>query len=349
MNKPKLKILITGASGFSGHHMARLFAKEFDVVTHAHHQKITNRMAVYDFYGDLSNKFTTQLILEDVQPDVIIHCAGRVPAKSQNISKDDFIRCNHVTTASIVSVASEMMEKPHIILPSTAAVYPVEDFSKFEMSLEWFFDNKLCIQSLAETDIKSLSDMSDYGLSKRLSEEALESYRGPWTVFRKPTVVGTHDERGNFVYQSIFHVLNGSEFGFNDEDIPADNLGHIREYITVQDIYYAMYLAITNKQSYGQIFNISASEPMSGYEVLKNVAEFMSVGLQRNVFDVVTPSPEHINMKTVVIMDTSQARRILNYQPVTDAKQVFSAVSKLYCNPEQINDHKATLKSILAL
>jgi len=320
----EMTILITGANGFAGSWMAKLF-KDRKYTSKYFHKPVRVYMHTRAD-GDLTSPKETKHLLDKTRPDIILHCAGRVPKKGATITEQDYHIGNVVTFDNIVSASQKMNYKPHIILPGSAAVYPVQKFALQEATLaDWDLNPKL-VRSLTEKDQQDLSLMSPYGRSKAISEQVLQEYDSPWTVLRKPTILAPFDTRGNFAYEAAYHILNHTVFG-EDERFPVANLGHIREYVCILDMFKAVSLTMTNPDSHNHIFNIGPTKPNSGFDVI-NIMRKLYNDTHRIKMPKFNLEKEFIYLNTAVATDSSKAKEILLYTPDHINKQVFQDVGQ---------------------
>jgi len=132
----KNKILITGAAGFVGSHLAPyLESKKYEVVVLVKNKKerlqlnIKGRVVV----GDLSKKGKWQKEIHGV--DVIVHLAAQISAKKASL----FYKNNSVATKNLIAAAKKNNIN-NVILFSSAAVTSIrlDDYAKTKKDQEIF-------------------------------------------------------------------------------------------------------------------------------------------------------------------------------------------------------------------
>ena len=135
MSAARGHVLVTGAGGFIGGHIARRFASAGWKVTglvHRRHPKDPVPGAEY-VTGDISDSDGLRLQVEALAPDVIVHAA----ALASDVGPDSlFRRLNYGPVVTLAPLA-----KRKFVFISTADVYGIRDFSGEDVSTLKFDDN----------------------------------------------------------------------------------------------------------------------------------------------------------------------------------------------------------------
>lgn len=161
----KKTVLITGARGFLGRFVAQHFSSiGFNVVGIGHGTwKVDEyrRWGINFWYmGDITVEL---LVACDVQPDVVVHCAGSGSVSySMSNPYEDYIR-TVASTAAVLEYIRLHSSKTVLVYPSSAAVY-----------------GKVSRLPIQETD--SLKPISPYGIHKHMAEELCQSYAGNFNI-----------------------------------------------------------------------------------------------------------------------------------------------------------------------
>jgi len=151
--------IVTGAYGFLGRHVARVFSENGYTVTGLGHG--TWLRSEWQNWG-LSDWHSCNLSMESLstyvqQPDVVVHCAGSGSVGySLTHPKQDFERT--------VSTTLTVLEFLRLHSPGTAFVYP---------SSAAVYGN---VAILPITESSSLDPISPYGVHKKITEELIQSY-----------------------------------------------------------------------------------------------------------------------------------------------------------------------------
>ena len=128
-------VLVTGAGGFVGGHIARRFAAEGWKVTGLVHRRQPKDPAPGAEYvaGDMSDSSGLRRQVEAIAPDVIVHAA----ALASDVGPDSLFRkLNYEPVVTLAPLA-----KRKFVFISTADVYGIRDFSGEDVSTLKFDDN----------------------------------------------------------------------------------------------------------------------------------------------------------------------------------------------------------------
>ncbi|MEO8116850.1 MAG: SDR family oxidoreductase, partial [Bacteroidota bacterium] len=180
-----MRILITGANGFLGSHLAHFFSqKKVDVYT-------TGRGPCRDIQikgnadyreADLTNKKNVEALIQSIVPDVIIHNAAMSKPNDCHIYREECLQLNVEATRYLLEAASALTpwKKVHFIFLST-------DFIFGENGPH------------AEDDIPN--PLNFYGASKLMAEKVISAATIPCTIVRPVFVYGPVWEgtRGGFI------------------------------------------------------------------------------------------------------------------------------------------------------
>jgi nucleoside-diphosphate-sugar epimerase len=187
------KVLVTGASGFIGSHVAEALVARGDevaaLVRPSSRADWLRSLGVSLAYGDLSDP--DALRAATAGRSVVYHVAGLTRA----LRAKDLFRVNEQGVQNVA--CAEQLDPPVlIVLSSLAAAGPSP-------------------RGRPRTDADPLHPVSKYGRSKRAGELAAErfAHRVPITVVRPPIVFGERDRAGLGMFKSIartgFHLVPG--------------------------------------------------------------------------------------------------------------------------------------------
>ena len=135
MTSPAGHVLVTGAGGFIGGHVARRFATEgWRVTGLVHRRKPADPVPGADYVtGDISDAASLRELVGSLAPDVIVHAA----ALASDVGPDKLFR--RLNYESVVTLAPLARRK--FVFISTADVYGIRDFSGEDVSTLRFDDN----------------------------------------------------------------------------------------------------------------------------------------------------------------------------------------------------------------
>ena len=164
-----MNILITGATGFIGRHLASRLAKGSPrvrcLVRDNSDISCLRNLNVDLFYGDLLSKDSLGVALDKV--DVIYHLAGEVYSRK----KDDYYKGNILATQNLLEACKERSPKRIIFLSSVGVYKPVTTETLL-------------------TEESECKPITFYGKSKLDAEELIKKSNIPWVIIRAPVIYG---------------------------------------------------------------------------------------------------------------------------------------------------------------
>jgi UDP-glucose 4-epimerase len=114
-----MKILLTGKTGFLGRHLDKFFSEK-DVELHATVRRIEDKNGEFDHVLDLTDRYAVKSLLNDVQPEVIIHFAANPTTRLDEDNPTLITTNNMVSTQNLVHYAPENCQ---FIFASSILVY----------------------------------------------------------------------------------------------------------------------------------------------------------------------------------------------------------------------------------
>ncbi len=180
------RLLITGASGFLGYHLLRVAAKDWEVygITNSNSFDFVNTVGVS---CDICNYIRLGNLIEDIEPDAIIHTAAISDANFCQQNKELSHEVNVEATKNLAGIACDY-NIPFAFISS-----------------DLVFDGKKGMYK--EEDDKN--PVSIYGEQKALAEEeVLEIYPGA-VVFRLPLMFGYPEANSsNYLVKFLLQIRN---------------------------------------------------------------------------------------------------------------------------------------------
>ena len=229
------KVIITGANGFIGSHVAMRFHE----LGHEVYGLDINKGVERPYNTIQVDLFSDQLrqIIQDIQPDIIVHCAGAadVPRSEEDPGLDYDINTSLVHHLLTVLVHLNMMET-RVIQLSSAAVYGEPS-------------------SLPIKEKAGIHPLSPYAMHKRLAEEICEFYSirygMPIKVLRIFSAYGPGLKKQIFSDMYRKYVRNGclEMLGTGDES---------RDYIYIDDLAQAIVKIALSENEAFDIINVAS-------------------------------------------------------------------------------------------
>jgi nucleoside-diphosphate-sugar epimerase len=180
-----MKVLVTGATGFVGSHLAEALRRRGDEVTalarSASKAAALAPLGVRVVPGDLHDRAALQHAAEG--QDVVYHVAGVVAARSEA----DFMAANRDGTRNLVEALGLTGTGRLVFVSSMAAAGPT-------------------IKGRPLRGDEAPRPVTAYGRSKLAAEQAVTASALPWTIVRPPMVYGPRD-------QEVLKVFRLARFG----------------------------------------------------------------------------------------------------------------------------------------
>ena len=189
------KILLTGATGFIGSHLAETLVRRGKEITclvrRSSRLELLKPLNVQFAYGDIADP--DDLSAAVAGQDIVYHLAGCTRA----IDVKQYYRVNVLGVRNLMQVCARQTTPPLVVLVSSlAAAGP-------------------SLRGRIRTESDSTAPVSHYGRSKRLGELSAERFadRVPVTIVRPPIVLGQHDRTGLGMFWGVdrfrVHMIPG--------------------------------------------------------------------------------------------------------------------------------------------
>lgn len=291
-----MEILVTGAAGFVGSHVARELAQRGHSVTAAdmfldrlypNEQKIRNwdelgsisqiRRVVVDLRGDLSGLSSKY--------DVIVNEAGMPGLMTSWTEFDSYLSCNIKLVENLISHFNH--EDLHLVQISTSSVYGLE----------------------ATGDESSrLQPTSPYGVSKLAAEELVRTYSRTqglnYTILRYFSVFGP-GQRPDMAYNRIIKAISSGDpvtiFGDGNQTRTNTYVGDIA----------AITSDVAEAQPRNDVFNISGREQVRLLDAVRIIED--KLGVKANLHFSEKRPGDQLTTSGVI----EKAVKVLGYNPKT--------------------------------
>jgi GDP-4-dehydro-6-deoxy-D-mannose reductase len=244
-------ILITGANGFVGNHLARELAKNsYSVIGIGGQQGTTEQSPDLSSYQvvDLNDADAVDAI-DFTAVDGIIHLAGLAAVGPSFDDPMLYVSVNIGLEVNLFEAALKQGATPRFLVISSGALYDATS-------------------PLPLTEASNVIPSSPYAVSKIGQEQMAQYYtgRGFECVIARPfNHIGPGQGPG-FIVPDLAEQLIKVEKG-GDDKVLAGNLDAERDYTDVRDIARAYRLLLESGKS-GEIYNICSGKPRSGHEIL---------------------------------------------------------------------------------
>ncbi|MBI5684652.1 MAG: SDR family oxidoreductase [Verrucomicrobia bacterium] len=298
------KLLVTGASGLLGSHVARRAAGRFDTLG------VFQSFQPPDFPGrleslDLADAAAVRSRLDDFRPELIIHCAALADADRAQREPDLARRLNVDATATLAQAARRLGAK--LLFVSTDLVF---DGRKGAPYVE---DDPPCPLSL-------------YGQTKLEAEQAVRAGCDAWLIARTSLIVGPSPRGNRGLDEKLGLALREGRAVklFVDE---------FRCPITAGDLAAAM-LELADSPHTG-VFHLVGSERLSRYEIGMRLARRFGWSTETIEAKSTRDVPMNPPRPADLVLDNAKARQALKtpLRGLTDALASLSGNSWGGCPP----------------
>ncbi|MCX6792805.1 MAG: UDP-glucose 4-epimerase GalE [Candidatus Falkowbacteria bacterium] len=322
----KQAILITGAAGYIGSHVAKhLLANDFKVIVldnlsrgYREAIEILQKDSDLEFVeGDILDPNVLNDIFKQNKISAVIHCAALCMPDESVAKPFEYYQTNLLGTVNILESMARA-KVSNIIFSSTAAVYGEA-------------------QELPINETHQTKPISPYGVSKLLAEQAIALYKDlhniNYVIFRffnvcgasSDGLIGDSKKPSQLLMQNAVRGALGIEpFSYTCPKVDTPDGTPIRDYIDVEDLALAHQSALeylaTNNES--QLINLGSGQGFSVKQIITQVERTMGVLLEKNQ---ARPRPAEYS---AVYANISKALEIIKWQPKKSLeKSVISLVN----------------------
>jgi len=259
-----VRALVTGGTGFLGHHLVtRLLAEGCDVaVTSIPGDPLLSRLpsGVRGYGYDVRDADASALALREQHPDVVFHLAALLRGRSLAA----LLAVNAGGTDVLLAAAREMVAPPRVVIPGSASEYGVPDGER----------------PLVEED--PLRPISPYGISKAAQTLTGLSYARrnevPVIVGRVFNMSGPGEPRSMLCGALASQVAEIESRGRSGA-VSVGNLSPFRDYLDVRDVVGALW-NLANSGEPATVYNICSGTARQVAEVADHLVSLSRVPVE---------------------------------------------------------------------
>jgi nucleoside-diphosphate-sugar epimerase len=280
------KILITGATGFIGYHLAKYCLKlNWSVTSISTKKPIKTRKLknveylICDLYN--KNKLNKKLSLDF---DYVVNLDGYVDHSNRDrIIKSHYIGCKNLST----------------ILLNTK----IKKFIQVGSSIEY---GKIRSPQLENKNNKQRT-FSAYGEAKLKSTKFLlnlsKKFNFPVTVIRLYLVYGPYQDINRVIPITILNSLKNKKFNCS--------LGtQLRDFTYIDDVIIGIIKILKSNKSSGEIFNIGTGKPVQIKQVIKKICKIIGKG--KPIFGKINFRSDEI---VKLYPNINKIQKVINWKP----------------------------------
>lgn len=266
-----MRVLITGINGFIGAHMANKFMNMGHEVIGIDRTSSKGDIKVYDvdmLLGDIVS------VLNDVKPELIVHCAGLANVTySMDHPEEDFKANTWMVYRLLSAMKKGGLQKTRFVLFSSAAVYGQPE--KLPISEEDF-----------------LNPISPYALHKKMAEDIckyfITKHNFDIRILRVFSAYGPGLKKQIFwdMHQKILNTGKLELFGSGNES---------RDYIYIDDLTEAVYLISMDREKKHTVWNVANGTEITIKKVAETFAEAEHLSRDKIVFSGQIRSGDPVN------------------------------------------------------
>ncbi len=299
------KVLITGATGFIGHHLVRYLAASGALVHGVSRAGAPGFSEGQCFVCDVSDRARVIEIIREVCPSYIFHLAAN---KARSAEIKDFRQCldeNVIGTLNLLEACQLSSCAPRFITLGTCEEYGGADAPYFETMRE--------------------SPVSAYSYSKVAVTQLLQTFHRihgfPAVMLRVSLAYGPGQSDGMFLPTLIRSLISGQRFAMSRGE-------QTRDYVYIDDVIAALFRAAVCSDATGQVINIVSGEPSRIVDVAKSVADLIGNRVETllDIGKIKYRQGEAMNYWA----DRSKAKHLLGWEPIVTLRDGLARTVEYY-------------------
>lgn len=286
-------VLITGAGGFIGGHLAATLKEAGANIVSADRKSSLDHQAVDVTQPDQVEKIFKYAFASYNKPvEYVFHLAGQKSAALARENPADALKTGFHGTLNILEACRMSGAVKKVILISSLAVYGVDEDRSTELVKESDLvqNDSIYVASKITTETVGLSYGKDFSI--------------PVSVARLSNVYGP-DQSSAAVIPSLISQMKAGQ------KITMGNTESVRDFIHVQDVVEALISLAANDTAAGKVFNVSTARGTS----IKAITEILSLYLKYGGKIEIDQKKLRPNEKLCLVADNSRIRRTTGWSP----------------------------------
>lgn len=320
-------IIVTGGCGYIGSHVARAFKYAdpnnrvyiIDRVSRRHTLKHVDGFFINDFASESS-----LATIVDLNPDIIVHCAGTSLVGPSMTDPAEYYDNNVVKTIALMNLLKDLDKKPLVMFSSSASVYG--NPAGFPIAEE---STKHPISPYGSTKLTDEMILNDYGRSYGINTVIFRYFNAAGA---EPNTfdLGQEPNATHIVARVLEASINKRVFSLYGDDYDTPDGTCVRDYVHVWDIATAHTKAaefvdkVVDSGTVNLTYNLGTNQGVSNREIIDYVAQ--TYGLVGVNF-----SPRRAGDPATLIADARAANLELQWHPkYSNIKTIIDTAYKWY-------------------
>jgi len=302
-----MRVLVTGANGFVGPHLARALATRDAVVIGAGLGEAPPETSILKWLPmSLASPDQVRAVVADAAPDAIVHLAGQSSAARSFEAPAETFEANVLGTLRMLQSMQALAPKARLLVVGTSEVYG---------SIE--------VGTRADEDAPQMP-VSPYALSKCIADRFAAEYaeqHGLDVVRVRPFGHTGPGQTPRFVIPSFAQQIAAIEAGKAEPVLRVGNLEVTRDLTDVRDIVEG-YCSLLERGQRGEVYNLCRGEGV----LLSHVAASLAAMAKVEVRVEVDPARLRPADVPYLVGDPTRVRRDTGWQAVLPLEQTLKDV-----------------------
>lgn len=250
-----MDVLVTGANGFVGRHLAGLALEKKAGVWGTVLGEERKTLSFQSIHCDITKKDEIEHAVKKSQPKIVFHLAAQASAAVSWEKPLETFQANSVGTLNVLEAIKKHAPKAKIVFVSSSECYGSTN------------------QENAMDENSPLNPVSPYGMTKKFGEELCrfysKSFGTDYAIARFFNIVG-REQSPAFVVSDWAKQAAEIEAGKQEPEILVGNLFSYRDFLDVRDAVRALWLLGTKKTK-SRAFNVCSGRAVQLKAVLETI------------------------------------------------------------------------------
>ena len=303
-----MSILVTGGAGYIGSHTVNILNKKnynvivYDNLSTGHKESVKDNIFIK---GDILDSALLQKVMQEYSITSVVHFAAYSSVKESTIDPKSYYTNNIKGTLTLLDTMLAAGVK-NLVFSSTAAVYGEPDTNLIS---EDTYKNP--INPYGKTKLALENAMADYNKAYGLNYIALR-YFNACGADPEGNIGEDHENESHLIPLILKACLNNTPIKIFGDDYPTSDGTCIRDYIHVNDLSDAHYLALKaleEKTISADYFNLGNGNGFSVKEVIAACESVTGQTIKKEI------APRREGDPPILVADSKKIRTKLFWQP----------------------------------